>query len=85
MSLPITILWGIKITMRKKILLSAMFGLTLFTVSVTLIRGAVHNEQVAVDFADWTWFWLSIEFTSGWWPLLCCPDLKTVVDAAWIM
>ena len=62
-------------------MLSAIFCLTLFTVAVTIIRGAVHNEQVAEDFSDWVWFWLSIEFISGSSPLLWCPDLKTVVDS----
>lgn len=68
--LPITILWNIRLSMRKRLLLCAVFGLTLFTVAVTIIRGTIHQGRIASDFTQsmnigWVWFWLSIEFITG--------------------
>lgn len=56
--------------MRKKLVLAAIFSLTLFTVAVTIIRGTIHTGRIATDGTQaqniaWVWFWLSIEFISG--------------------
>jgi hypothetical protein len=56
--------------MRKKLVLAAIFSLTLFTVAVTIIRGTIHTGRIATDGTQaqniaWVWFWLSIEFFSG--------------------
>ncbi|KAK0736792.1 hypothetical protein B0T21DRAFT_289165 [Apiosordaria backusii] len=68
--LPIALLWNIRLTMRKRLLLSAVFSLTLFTVAVTIIRGTIHHGRIASDFTQsmnigWVWFWLSVEFFTG--------------------
>jgi hypothetical protein len=56
--------------MRKKLILGAIFSLTLITVAVTIIRGTIHTGKVATDGSQtqniaWAWFWLSIEFIMG--------------------
>ncbi|KAH6623180.1 hypothetical protein F5144DRAFT_495471 [Chaetomium tenue] len=68
--LPIVILWKVRLTMRKKLILGAIFSLTLLTVAVTIIRGTIHTGKVATDGSQtqniaWAWFWLSIEFIMG--------------------
>ncbi|KAH6847735.1 hypothetical protein B0I37DRAFT_150748 [Chaetomium sp. MPI-CAGE-AT-0009] len=65
--LPIVILWKVRLTMRKKLILGAIFSLTLITVAVTIIRGTIHMGKVVTDGSQtqniaWAWFWLSIEF-----------------------
>lgn len=56
--------------MRKKLILTAIFSLTLFTVAVTIIRGTINVGRVATDGSQtqniaWAWFWLSIEFITA--------------------
>ncbi|KAK4152727.1 hypothetical protein C8A00DRAFT_15996 [Chaetomidium leptoderma] len=68
--LPVAILWQVRISMRKKLVLGVIFSLTLFTVAVTIIRATIQTGRVAEDGSQsqnltWVWFWLSIEFISG--------------------
>ncbi|KAL1841245.1 hypothetical protein VTJ49DRAFT_7313 [Mycothermus thermophilus] len=68
--LPIAILWRVRLTLRKKLLLGAIFSLTLLTVAVTIIRGTIHTGKVSEDGSQtqniaWTWFWLSIQFITA--------------------
>ncbi|KAL2192380.1 hypothetical protein P885DRAFT_47832 [Corynascus similis CBS 632.67] len=68
--LPVVILWQVRLTIRKKLVLAAIFSLTLVTVAVTIIRGSIHEGKVATDGSQtqniaWAWFWLSIEFITG--------------------
>ncbi|KAK4247234.1 hypothetical protein C7999DRAFT_14670 [Corynascus novoguineensis] len=68
--LPVVILWQVRLTIRKKLVLGAIFSLTLVTVAVTIIRGTIYEGKVATDGSQtqniaWAWFWLSIEFITG--------------------
>ncbi|KAH6615964.1 hypothetical protein B0J18DRAFT_293457 [Chaetomium sp. MPI-SDFR-AT-0129] len=68
--LPIAILWQVRLSMRKKLILTGIFSLTLFTVAVTIIRGTINVGRVATDGSQtqniaWAWFWLSIEFITA--------------------
>lgn len=68
---PISILWRVKLSIRKKILLSAVFGLVGFTIAVTIVRGSIFggvykslNEgQSQEENISWIWFWFYVEFT----------------------
>ncbi len=67
---PIAILWRVRLSLRKKLVLTAIFSLTLFTVAVTIIRGTIQTGRIATDGTQaqniaWVWFWLSIEFVFG--------------------
>lgn len=66
MIFPIAILWRVRTTIRKKIYLSLMFLLTLFTVAMAIIRGTISYGRVASDYSQsqnisWIWFWLHME------------------------
>lgn len=75
---PAYILWTVNITIRKKILLSAVFGLVGFTIAITIIRGSMLNGRVQLKNAlgdpqvniTWITFWLYVEFTVC--RLRCC-------------
>ncbi|KAI0806445.1 hypothetical protein GGR55DRAFT_652686 [Xylaria sp. FL0064] len=67
---PFWILWGCKLSIRKKLALSGIFGLVVFTIAVTIIRGSIfggvyqsisehHTKQLNIT---WIWFWFNIEF-----------------------
>lgn len=68
---PIYILWKVKITSRKKILLSAVFGMVGFTIAVTIVRGSIFggvyksvNESGESEVnTTWITFWFFVEFT----------------------
>lgn len=68
---PIAILWKVKITFRKKIVLAAIFGLVGFTIAVTIVRGSIFGgvyksinahggNEVNIT---WILFWFYVEFT----------------------
>jgi hypothetical protein len=51
-------------------MLAGIFGLTLFTVAVTIIRGTIQHGRIATDFTQsqniaWVYFWISIEFITA--------------------
>ena len=73
---PIAILWKVRVSMRKKVMLSAVFGMVLFTIAVTIVRGAISGGLYrAIDDddrrsgMDLTWecvtFWFHMELTVG--------------------
>ncbi|KAH8600690.1 hypothetical protein B0O99DRAFT_503041, partial [Bisporella sp. PMI_857] len=70
---PISILWKIRISIRKKITLSAVFSLVIFTMAVTIVRGSIFGgvyksidkDNMREMNVAWIWFWFSIEFTVG--------------------
>lgn len=68
---PVSILWRIPVSTRKKITLAALFSLVAFTIAVTIVRGSIFGGVYKpIDYSDkkemnvtWIWFWFSIEFT----------------------
>ncbi|KAL2167544.1 hypothetical protein VTG60DRAFT_1130 [Thermothelomyces hinnuleus] len=70
--LPAVILWEVRLTIRKKLVLAVIFSLSLVTVAVTIIRGAIPRVRVKVTadgsqtrYTAWTVFWLSLEFITA--------------------
>ncbi|KAF2684606.1 hypothetical protein K458DRAFT_477792 [Lentithecium fluviatile CBS 122367] len=70
---PVVILWNVRISLRKKIILSCTFGLVALTIAVTIVRGSVFggsyksfnkNESQNLNMG-WMWFWIFIEFAVG--------------------
>ncbi|KAI2472349.1 hypothetical protein F4781DRAFT_12021 [Annulohypoxylon bovei var. microspora] len=66
MIFPIQILWRVRISLKKKLYLSFMFMLTLFTVAMAIIRGTISYGRVASDYSQsqnmsWIWFWMQME------------------------
>lgn len=73
MCFPIIILWNVRISLRKKLILSCTFGLVLLTIVVTIVRGSFFNgifkrfnakEPVNLN-PSWMMFWIFIEFAVG--------------------
>ncbi|KAH8777394.1 hypothetical protein F5883DRAFT_543425 [Diaporthe sp. PMI_573] len=68
---PVWILWGVRISMRKKIALGAIFSLVGFTIVATVLRGALLSEVFTATTAGktfnipWVWFWFHIEFCTA--------------------
>jgi hypothetical protein len=68
---PISILWRVKISLRKKLILGGIFGLVGFTIGVTIVRGSIFGGVYKSINADggselnvsWIWFWLYVEYT----------------------
>ncbi|KAF1961947.1 hypothetical protein CC80DRAFT_463505 [Byssothecium circinans] len=70
---PVVILWNVRISLRKKLILSCTFGLVALTIAVTVVRGSVFggtykkfdtNEMRNLN-PSWMWFWIFIEFAVG--------------------
>jgi hypothetical protein len=70
---PVVILWNVRISLRKKIILCCTFGLAALTIAVTIVRGSVfggtykkfdRNEMRNLN-TGWMWFWIFIEFAVG--------------------
>ncbi|KAI0891997.1 hypothetical protein F4806DRAFT_500578 [Annulohypoxylon nitens] len=67
---PIYVLWNVRIDIRKKLILTALFSLVVFTVLVTIVRGSIFSgAYVPVNEPDtrpvnvaWLWFWFCIEY-----------------------
>lgn len=68
---PISILWKVKITLTRKIILSGMFSLVLLTMAVTIVRGgnivirAFGRNSNSETNLVFYWFWLYIEVAMG--------------------
>ncbi|KAI1381441.1 hypothetical protein F4677DRAFT_126590 [Hypoxylon crocopeplum] len=60
---PISILWEVRITPRKRLLLSAVFSLVLLTIAVTIVRTIAYGgaDETAVNI-PWVWFWITTEW-----------------------
>ncbi|KAI1759676.1 hypothetical protein GGR53DRAFT_130017 [Hypoxylon sp. FL1150] len=67
---PVLIVWGTKINLRQKLVLTAVFLLVGFTIAVTIIRGSVFGgvykdvESVDRKVLDMAWllFWYLIQY-----------------------
>jgi uncharacterized membrane protein len=66
---PVVILWKVRISLRRKLILSATFGLVALTIAVTIVRGSVFggayktfNTKAKNLNLAWMWFWIYIEF-----------------------
>ncbi|ROV90351.1 hypothetical protein VMCG_09713 [Cytospora schulzeri] len=69
---PVWILWGVRISLRKKIALAAIFSLVGFTIVATVLRGALlsevfeQTEKGGKTFnIPWVWFWFHVELCTA--------------------
>ncbi|KAK6851441.1 hypothetical protein PG995_012563 [Apiospora arundinis] len=67
---PLTIVWRVRISLYKKMVLACLFSMVLFTVAITLIRATTPLGRVTPDNAPsqnigWVWFWFSIELDTS--------------------
>lgn len=68
---PVYILWNVKLNLRKKLVLAAVFGLVGVTIAVTIVRASIFSPQYeAINGGStqevnisWILFWFYVEFT----------------------
>ncbi|KAK7965879.1 uncharacterized protein PG986_000156 [Apiospora aurea] len=68
--LPVIILWRSRIEIRKKIILTFVFGLASLTIAITIVRGSIFHNAFDADgritkssqSITFTWFWWYCEF-----------------------
>ncbi|KAF1849696.1 uncharacterized protein K460DRAFT_390372 [Cucurbitaria berberidis CBS 394.84] len=67
---PVVILWKTSINRKKKLMLSGIFSLVVFTMAITIVRGSIfggvyktidQNKRMDMN-VTWIWFWFFIEF-----------------------
>jgi hypothetical protein len=65
--IPFTILWKVRVSWRKKIVLAGIFSLTIFIVVCTILR-VVLVQQKSVNGAidvSWLFLWNKVELDTG--------------------
>lgn len=65
LSLPLMIIWRVKIPLRKKSVLIAVFSLTVVVMVVSIVRVAVVNSPTKNPSISWLYLWSSIEMTTS--------------------
>lgn len=64
LSLPSTIVWRVRLPMRKKLILMAVFSLTVIVMAASINRVAVvHSPNQNINVA-WLYFWSNVELTT---------------------
>lgn len=65
-SIPVSLLWKIKMPLRQKLALMGIFSLTLFVVIISIVRVAVIriSDRVNVD-QTWLFVWANVEMGVG--------------------
>ncbi|KAL3481033.1 hypothetical protein BJX99DRAFT_254012 [Aspergillus californicus] len=61
-SIPVLMLWRLRIPLRKKILLMGLFSLTILVIVIALVRVTVNN--LTLDIA-WLFFWSFLEVATA--------------------
>ncbi|KAF4618987.1 hypothetical protein G7Y89_g14861 [Cudoniella acicularis] len=62
LSIPMRMLWKVRIRLRQKLALGAIFCLVMITISVAIIRFAVVSRTVQPE-QSWLYFWNTVETT----------------------
>ncbi|PQE23115.1 integral membrane protein [Rutstroemia sp. NJR-2017a WRK4] len=71
MSVPISMLWGTRIRLKKKITLGVLFSLTVITIIVAIIRGIIVNTTTGIPDLSWIYVWSAIEAS-----ILCVASIR---------
>lgn len=82
---PIFILWNVKISLHKKLVLTAVFGLVGLTIAVTIVRASIFSPQYkAINGGSteevnicWVIFWFYVEFTVAF-IIACIVSFRTL-------
>ena len=64
LSLPFMIVWRVRIPQRKKLVLIAVFSLTVVVIIISIVRVAVVNTPTKNPSVSWLYLWSSIEMTT---------------------
>lgn len=65
--LPVVILWQVRLSIRRKLTLAGLFGLTIFIVLCSILRLVIVLKTVVGTYMDNTWLflWNKIELDTG--------------------
>lgn len=79
MLLPITLLWNVRLPLRKKLAFMGLFSLTVITMVVAIVRAVNVNSSrqgQGQDDATFLWLWTAIQASLGESPL---PPIYTAL------
>ena len=74
LSIPILIIWPIKMPLRKKLVLLILFSMTLLIMAVAIIRVAVNRSSDRTLDITWLDLWCSVEVATG----ICLSCLRSI-------
>ncbi|KAF2235505.1 hypothetical protein EV356DRAFT_566389, partial [Viridothelium virens] len=60
-SIPIIMLWNVKVALRKKVALIALFSLTVIVIGISITRVSVVPTMSAQADVSWLYFWHNLE------------------------
>ncbi|KAL5355197.1 hypothetical protein BJX96DRAFT_170441 [Aspergillus floccosus] len=63
LSIPILILWEVRLPLRKKLVLGAVFSVIMITIAVSTIRVAVNRSSDTNVDVTWLYFWSFVELS----------------------
>lgn len=65
MALPISMLWGVQMSLRRKAALIGIFSLAIITIVFAVIRGTIVSTFTKQPEPSWLYLWNSIEHCIG--------------------
>lgn len=65
MIIPISMLWGTQMKMKRKITFGIIFSLALITVIFAIVRTTVVSSLTRMPDTSWLYMWSAIETTIG--------------------
>jgi hypothetical protein len=71
MTIPIIMLWNVRISLRKKLALIGIFSLTVIVIVFAIVRVAVVTSYTKQSDVTWLYVWSNIEMSVG----KCCTRL----------
>lgn len=63
LSIPILILWEVRLPLRKKLVLGAVFSVIVITIAVSTIRVVVNRSSDTNFEVTWLYFWSFVELS----------------------
>ncbi|KAI1654487.1 hypothetical protein F4813DRAFT_371097 [Daldinia decipiens] len=81
---PVAVLWGSRISIKKKLVLTFVFGLVFLTIAITIVRGSIFHgvysstsEEGRMQSATFTWFWFYCEYSVAF-IIACIVSFRTL-------
>jgi hypothetical protein len=65
MTIPIIMLWNVRISLRKKLALIGIFSLTVIVIVFAIVRVAVVTSYTKQSDITWLYVWSNIEMSVG--------------------
>lgn len=64
-SIPVRMLWNVRLPLRQKLLLMTIFSLTVIVMIVSIIRVTIVGSSTQQPDISWVYFWSNIEMSTG--------------------